>query len=163
LETFDRELDYIFGTLRRMGVCRSDMEDLLQDVFVVLHTNWPTLDTTRTLRPWLFGVAFRVVQTRRRQRARELPSDALDPIDTADTPEGQVQGLETVAFLKAALERVPVERRSVVIMHDLDGVDIVDIARQLSITKFGVYSRLYKGRKELSSAVRVLWKEGMPR
>ena len=66
-----------------------------------------------------------------------------------------------MAFLKAALERVPVERRAVVLMHDLDGTDIVYIARQLSITKFGVYARLYKGRKELASAMRTLWKEGM--
>ncbi len=48
-------------------------------------------------------------------------------------------------------------------MHDLDGTDIVDIARQLSITKFGVYARLYKGRKELASAVSALWKEGLRR
>ena len=42
------------------------------------------------------------------------------------------------------------------IKHDLEGLEIIDIARQLSITKFGVYARLYKGRKELASAVRRL-------
>jgi len=45
--------------------------------------------------------------------------------------------------------------------HDLDGLDIVDIARELSMTKFGVYARLYKGRKELASAVRRLAKGGV--
>ncbi len=163
LDVFDRELDYIFGTLLRLGARRSDIDDLLQDVFVALCASWPTLDTTRPLRPWLFGVAFRVVQTRRRQRARELPFESLDPPDTAADPEEQAQGGETVAFLRAALELVPVERSSVVMMHDVDGIDVVDIARQLSITKFGVYARLYKGRKELASAMRLLWKDGMRR
>ena len=49
-------------------------------------------------------------------------------------------------------------RRS--IKHDLEGLDVIEIARELSITKFGVYARLYKGRKELASAVRRLQKEG---
>ena len=61
LAAFDRELDYLFGTLRRLGAAPREVEDLAQEVFVVLHRNWPTVDTTRPLRPYLFGVAFRVV------------------------------------------------------------------------------------------------------
>jgi RNA polymerase sigma-70 factor, ECF subfamily len=160
LEVFERELDYIYGTLLRLGARRCDLDDLLQDVFVVLYTHWPILDTSRPIRPWLFAVAFRVVRTRRRRRAREVPFEGLDPTDGLADPEGQLQGREALAFLTAALERVPVGRRSVLVMHDLDGVDIVDIARQLSLTKFGVYARLYKGRKELASAARELWKQG---
>jgi DNA-directed RNA polymerase specialized sigma24 family protein len=58
---------------------------------------------------------------------------------------------------------VPASRRSVVIKHDLEGREIVDIAGELCITKFGIYARLYKGRKELASAVRRLRREGVPR
>jgi RNA polymerase sigma-70 factor (ECF subfamily) len=160
-ETFDRELDYLYGTLRRLGAAPADVDDLLQEVFVALHNNWPTLDTTRPLRPWLFGVAFRIVRSQRRRRARETPHEGLDPEDTALSPEVQVQGQESLAILTAALERVPIARRSVLIMHDIEGHEVLDIARQLSITKFGVYARLYKGRKELASAVRRLWKQGL--
>ena len=160
LETFDRELDYVFGTLQRLGARPADMEDLLQEIFVALHRNWPTLDTTRSLRPWLFGVAFRVVRTHRRRRAREAPHAALDPEDRSPTPEAWLQGQESLALLSAALEHVPVSRRSVLIKHDLDGLDVIEIARELSMTKFGVYARLYKGRKELAAAVRRLRKEG---
>jgi len=62
---------------------RADIDDLLQEIFVVLYRHWPTLDTTRPLRPWLFGVAFRVVRTHRRRRARETPSEELDLEDCA--------------------------------------------------------------------------------
>lgn len=158
---FDRELDYIFATLQRVGARSCDMEDLIQEIFVVLCRNWSTLDLTRSLRPWLFGVAFRVVRTHRRRRARETPQEGLDPEDPAPSPEGWLQGRESLALLSAGLERVPSSRRSVLIKHDLEGLEVVDIARQLSITKFGVYARLYKGRKELTAAVRRLWKEGV--
>jgi RNA polymerase sigma-70 factor (ECF subfamily) len=161
LETFDRELDYIFATLRRLGARSADVEDLLQEIFLVLHRNWQTLDVTRSLRPWLFGVAFRVVRTHRRRRAREIPYEGLDPEDVAPNPEGLVQGQESLALLSAALQQVPALRRSVVVKHDLEGLDVIDVARQLSLTKFGVYARLYKGRKELAAAVRRLWKEGV--
>jgi len=162
LETFDRELDYLFGTLQRLGAHLGDMDDLLQEIFVVLYRNWPDLDTTRPLRPWLFGVAFRVVRTHRRRRARETPHGELDPADGAPNPEGWLQGQESLALLSAALKCVPPVRRSILTMHYLEGLRVVDIARQLSITKFGVYARLYKGRKELASAVRRLCKEGVP-
>jgi RNA polymerase sigma-70 factor, ECF subfamily len=161
LSTFDRELDYIFGTLQRLGARPVDWEDLLQEIFVVLYRNWQTLDATRSLRPWLFGVAFRVVRSHRRRRARETPFADLDPADIAPGPEGWVQGQESLALLSAALKQVPVARRSVLIKHDLEGLEVVDIARQLSITKFGVYARLRKGRKELASAVRRLGREGL--
>jgi RNA polymerase sigma-70 factor (ECF subfamily) len=160
LETFEQELDYVFATLQRLGARPADMEDLLQEVFLILHRNWLSLDATRSLRPWLFGVAFRVVRTQRRRRAREIPYDGLDPEDVAPSPEGWVQAQEWQALLSAALLQIPPSRRSVVIQHDLEGLDVIDIARQLSITKFGVYARLYKGRKELAAAVRRLWKEG---
>ena len=159
IETFDRELDYVFTTLQRLGARPDDVDDLLQDVFMALYTNWPTLDTTRSLRPWLFGVAFRVVRTYRRRRVRERPDGGLDPADVAPSPERRLQGQESLALLAAALEQVPEARRSVVVMHDLEGVEVVDIARQLSITKFGVYARLYKGRRELVAAVHRLRRE----
>ena len=156
LHAFDQELDYLFWTLQRLGARPSDTEDLLQDVFAVLHNNWPTLDTSRPLRPWLFGVAFRLVQSYRRRNARETPRDGLDPPDVAAGPEGNLQEQQSLALLSAALERVPEARRSVLMLHDLDGVEVVEIARRLSITRFGVYARLRKGRKELASAVRSL-------
>lgn len=156
LEAFDRELDYVFETLRRLGAAPGEIEDLAQEVFLVLYRHWASFDTTRPLRPYLFGVAFRIVCAHRRRRGRERPHAGLDPEDGAATPEGTMQRKESVTLLLAALERVPLPRRAVVIMHDLDGIPVLDIARRLSISRFGTYARLRKGRKELAAAVRRL-------
>jgi len=154
LEAFDQELSYLFHTLQRLGASPREVEDLAQEVFVVLHRNWPTLDTTRPLRPYLFGVAFRIVSTHRRRRARETPYAVLDVEDGALGPEASLQTKESAALLRAALDRVPLPRRAVLIMHDLDDVPVEDIARRLSITRFGTYARLRKARRELAAAVR---------
>jgi len=156
LEAFDRELDYLFEILRRLGAGPSEVEDLAQDVFLVLHRQWSKIDTSRPLRPYLFGVAFRVVRTHRRRHRRETPYAGIDAVDEGPGPEGSVQNSEAVRLVLAALERVPLSRRAVIVTHDLDGVPIAEVARQLSLTRFGVYARLRKGRRELASAIRHL-------
>jgi RNA polymerase sigma-70 factor (ECF subfamily) len=158
LEAFDRELDYLFQTLRRLGARPREIEDLAQEVFLVLHRNWPTMDTSRPLRPYLFGVAFRVVCAHRRRRAREIPFATVDREDGATSPEGALQSKESVTILLAALDQIPLARRAVLVMHDLDGVPVADVAERLSITRFGTYARLRKARKELATAVRRLSK-----
>src|SRR5580765_6278510 len=137
LEAYDRELDYLFETLQRLGAGAREAEDMAQEVFVVLHRHWPTLDTTRPLRPYLFGVAFRVVCAHRRRRAREIPHDGLDTPDAGNSPEGLLQSKQSVELLLAALERVPLPRRAVLVMHDLEGVPIAEVAQRMSITRFG--------------------------
>ena len=113
---------------------------------MVLHRNWPTLDTTRSLRPWLFGVAFRVVRTHRRRRAREAPHAELDPEDGSPTPEAWLQGQESLALLSAALRTcarvAAVRRRSSTTWK----VSTSSRSRASSrITKFGVYAQALQG------------------
>ena len=78
VQAFDRELDYVFAILRRLGVPPAEVEDLAHDVFVVLHRNWPTLDTDRPLRPYYSGwpsASFLLVVERDRERAlKKLPT-----------------------------------------------------------------------------------------
>jgi RNA polymerase sigma-70 factor (ECF subfamily) len=163
LEFYERELDYLFETLQRLGASSREIEDLAQEIFVVLHRKWPTLALGRPLRPYLFAVAFRVVCAHRRRRKREILFAQLETEGPTLGPEGTVQSRESVRLLMAALETIPLPRRAVVIMHDLDGISIFDVAEKLSISRFGAYARLRKARKELASALRRLLREGVGR
>jgi DNA-directed RNA polymerase specialized sigma24 family protein len=73
LEAYQRELDYLMRTLRRLGVPPEDAEDLAHEVFLVLRRTWQRYDATRALKPFLFGIAFRVAASHRRKHWRELP------------------------------------------------------------------------------------------
>ena len=70
---------------------------------------------------------------------------------------------ESITLLRGALDSVALPRRAVLIMHDLDGVPMTEIAKKLSISRFGAYARLRKARRELATAVRRLLNEGGPR
>lgn len=159
LEAYERELDYLFETLRRLGAGPRDVEDLAQEVFVVLRRNWANLDATRSLRPYLFGIAFRIVSAHRRKWRREVLHDSLELADGGQSPEVRLQSKESVELLLAALEHVPLPCRAVLVMHELEGIPIPEIARQLSLTRFGAYARLRKAHRALGTAVRRLVKE----
>jgi len=60
----------------------------------------------------------------------------------------------------AALEQIPLKRRAILVMHDLDDVAVRDIATALSLPLFTVYSRLRKARKELEAALRRQKRDG---
>src|SRR5262245_2939560 len=71
LNAFQAELDYAYRTLLRFGTSASDVEDLLQEVFIVLRRSWPEYDASRPLRPYLFAIAYRISMAHRRKRRRE--------------------------------------------------------------------------------------------
>jgi RNA polymerase sigma-70 factor (ECF subfamily) len=153
---FREEFEYVCQSLRRLGVRSSDIEDLAHEVFLVLHRRWEHYDPARPLRPWLFGIALRVVSTRRKALQREIPQAVFELEDLAASPDDALSEQQTRALVLAALEQLPLARRSVLVMHDIDEVDMRTIAATLSIPRFTAYSRLRKARKEFESAVRML-------
>jgi RNA polymerase sigma-70 factor (ECF subfamily) len=163
LGAFQREFDYLCRTLRRLGVPASDIEDVAHEVFLVLHRRWEDYDPACALRPWLFGIAFRVAASHRRRSAREVPHGWLDIEDSGREPEQAVAAAQARTIVLAALEEVPLARRAVLVMHDLDDASMHDIATALSIPLFTAYSRLRKARKEFETAVRQLQKRANKR
>lgn len=154
LAAFESELDYIFGSLRRLGVPRSEIEDLGQEMFVAMWRSWSNYDPSRPLRPYLFGIAFRLAHANERKRRREVPSGTVDRDDPGGAPSDRYDQLQDQARLMAALEQVPLVRRALLIMHELDEVPVGEIAKTLRLPLFTVYSRLRKGRRELEKALR---------
>ena len=153
LAAFQQEFDYLCRTLRRLGAPSADVEDLVHDVFLVLHRRWADYDPSHPLRPWLFGIAFRVSSAHRRRWAREVPRALGDLEDRQPHPEQAFAAAQARAILLEALARVPFERRAVLVMRELDNVAMRDVASALSIPLFTAYSRLRKARKELEAAV----------
>lgn len=152
LQAYQQQLDYLIGSLRRLGVLSPDIEDVLHEVFLVMLTRWNDYDRNRPLRPWLFGIAFRVASAHRRKSTREVLGGDHDPEDLRDGPDDNVSTQQSRALLLKALGLVPLERRAVLIMHEVDETPMRDIAAELTIPLFTAYSRLRKARQEFQTA-----------
>lgn len=153
LEAYQRELNYLIGSLRRLGVPARDLDDALHEVFLVMLKRWNDYDRDRPLRPWLFGIAFRVASGQRRRGGRELSGEGRDSEYEGESPEKLLELSEARRLLMRALAAVPVERRAVLVMHEVDEVPMREIADQLGIPLFTAYSRLRKARRELDAAL----------
>jgi len=160
LNAFQSELDYIYRTLTRLGARRFDVDDLAQDLFIVLRRNWSEYDQSRPLRPYLFGIAFRITAAHKRKRRREVPCGVIQIYDSAPGPDDELRAKRSHALLLAALDRIPLTRRAMLIMHELDGIPVAEVAQAFSIPLFTAYSRLSKARRELQVAVRRLGRRG---
>jgi RNA polymerase sigma-70 factor (ECF subfamily) len=156
LAAFQGELDYIYRTLSRLGAGSFDIDDLAQDLFMILRRSWSGYDPSRPLRPYLFGIAFRITAAHKRKRRREVPCGVVQIDDSAPGPDDALRSKRAHGLLLAALERIPLPRRAILIMHELDGIPVSEVAEVFSIPLFTAYSRLRKARRELQVAVRRL-------
>ena len=154
LEAYQQEITYVFHALRWLGARPQEIEDLAQEVFIALRRSWPHYDSSRPLRPYLFGVAFRVVSMQRRKRKHDVTFASLEIRDGGPGPDEMLQAKQARAMVLRALERIPLRRRAVLVMHDLEDVPMVQVATALSIPLFTAYSRLRKARTELEAAIR---------
>lgn len=155
---FEGEFSYVHGTLRRLGVRAADLEDLSHDVFVAVHDALPRFDARRPIRPWLFGIAFRVASDHRRRarHAREIPDDQPDAIDGALPADEQLAAAEARALVLRALDALDLDRRAALVLHDIDGRSAPEIAEALAVPLNTVYSRIRLARADFQAAVRRL-------
>ncbi len=156
-EVFRAHARFVANTLRRFGVSPNDIADQVQEVFFVVFRIQGSYDRARPLKPWLFGISYRVAGRYRQAQGRgPAASDDIDDVVVADrTPlaDAEIEAKEAQALVLAALERVDLSRRAVLILADLEGEPIPVIAEALQIPLNTAYSRLRLAREEFERAV----------
>ncbi|MBL9038107.1 MAG: sigma-70 family RNA polymerase sigma factor [Archangium sp.] len=149
------ELDYVWNSVRRLGVAPAHLEDVTQEVFVTAWKRMDTYDSARPLRPWLFGIAFRVASDfkARAWQRHEVSDDEADGTDTSASPVEHLERRQAQALVLQALEQIPLERRGIFVMHDIDGTPIPEVAERLEIPLNTAYSRLRLARRDFAGAI----------
>ena len=157
---YEAHFDYVFHSLRRLGIASGDIEDLAHDVFVAFYRGLDGFEAGRPIKPWLFGIAFRVASDfRRRARHRfEVQAESGDGrrefADAQPLADEQVATRQDRALVTDALSTLDLDRRAVFVMHDLDGHAMPEIAKSLSVPLNTCYSRLRLAREQFATAVR---------
>jgi RNA polymerase sigma-70 factor, ECF subfamily len=157
-ELYEAELAYVLRALRRLGVAAADLEDVAHDVFATAYRRREDRDPARAVRPWLFGIAYRVVGNYRQKahRAREVGDADPDIPDPRPSPADVALERERSERLLAALAALDLEHRAVAILFDLDGLPAPAIAEALGIPLNTVYSRARAARLRLLELTRDL-------
>lgn len=153
--------EFVWASLQRLGVRDADLEDMLQEVFIVVHRRLDSFDGSSRLTTWLFGVAIKVAAGyrrrayNRRERATEdVPEDVHDP--NAQRPvsaEEQLSMKQARARLDVILDEMDLDRRAVFVMFEVEEMSCEEIATIVGVPVGTVYSRLSKARKEFEAGL----------
>lgn len=153
-ELFRRHAAFLARFLVRYGVLVRDVDDVLQEVFLVAHRHGgyrpgPAKPTT-----WLATIATRLAASyRQKARTRSFQESAGLAIEAATsdapTPELTVAIDGELARLHAALQTLPPEHRLAFILFELEGEPCGSIAAATGVPVGTVHSRLHVARKRL--------------
>lgn len=156
---YDRYFDLVWTAVRHLGVPEEAVEDVVQEVFVVIHSRLPSLQKVESLRSWVYGVSRRTVSSyRRAQRVRNVSGARYAEVArlTERLPPTPLQLWELAdrqRLLLRLLADLDENKREVFLLTELEGFTAPEIAEALEIPVNTVYSRLRTARETFQSAM----------
>ncbi len=154
---FDAHYDAIWRTVRRLGVSDGDADDAAQRVFVVATRRLETIRHGHEGK-YLYGIAVRIAsEMRRRSPSRHVAGgdELLAAIaDDARGPEEALLEAEARDALDATLEGMPDELRAVLVLVEIEGMTLPDLAEALDVPLGTATSRLRRAREAFTASAR---------
>ena len=159
---YDAHFSFVWRSVRRLGVDEAALDDVVQDIFIVVHRRLGEFEARSSLKTWIFGIALRVVRDHRRTLRRKrldagARADETDPDTIADAPErGPHESMakaEAVHLLHQLLDELEDEKREVFVLAELEQLSAPEIAEALELNVNTVYSRLRAARQSFDQAV----------
>jgi RNA polymerase sigma factor (sigma-70 family) len=152
---YDRHGDAVRGFVVRAMCGHADADDVVHDAFLTAARIAARFDGRATARPWLIGIAARLVQRRGRRLGRL--ARVLDRFAWS-RPQASVPGPALVArselgAVAAVVARMAPAKRVVLLMAELEGMTGPEIAEALGIPIGTVWTRLHHARRELLHAL----------
>ena len=146
--------DRLFRFVLKQVGNRADAEELTQDVFLEAHRSFKSFRGQSQPSTWLFGIAVNVVRTFLRRtperRYTYLSDEVLEAMPMGgDGPLASLEGRRKLEALNAALFRLPVDWREVVICVAMEGLSYEETASVLDVPVGTVRSRLSRARDRL--------------
>jgi RNA polymerase sigma-70 factor (ECF subfamily) len=155
-QVFQEHAPYVWRLLGRLGVPSSDIPDVAQEVFLVVHRQLGDFNGRSSVRTWIYSICVFVVRnsTRKRLRRREqLQPDLPDERATSeDAPDDALRRKHARQMLSEALAELNAEQREVFVLYELEELSITNIAEMLERPESTIYSRLAVARRALRAA-----------
>lgn len=153
-DVFRQHFDFVWRTMRSLGVPDAAIDDAVQDVFITVHRRLADFQGRSSLKTWIYAIAYHTAQNHRRS-ARRREATALDPeLESHEPGPGEhVAGVQAGRFVMAFLEQLPPDRRDVFVLCVLEELSAPDVAEILKVKLNTVYSRLRLARADFRAAL----------
>jgi RNA polymerase sigma-70 factor (ECF subfamily) len=153
-EVYREHCDFVWRVAGRLGVGNEARDDVVHNVFLVVHRRLRDFDAARAIRPWLVGITRRVVADLRRGRTRARARLRLvaDPVPLP-SPEEHAARSQAAAMVRDFLDRIDPDQALVFMLADVEGMTAPAIAEALGAKLPTVYSRLRLAREKFERAI----------
>jgi len=156
-ELFRAHFGFVRRVLRRCGVAEADLDDAVQEVFLVVHRRIGDFEGRASETTWLYAVAVRVASTLRRSASREQArrdkAGAQMHGATDADPEHALSRQEAATVLDTLLDELDGTKRTVFVLAELEGVPVPEIAQIMDANVRTTHSRLRLARKRFNAAL----------
>lgn len=170
--SFQREalphMDAVYRFALRLSGSADQAQDLVQDTFLRAYRSWDQYTPGTQCKSWLFTIC-RNLYLRQRERGQRHDAIVAEnaPIDAADggavnplwsavegsDPEGDFFSSIVDAEVVSAIDALPEEYRTAVVLSDAEGLSYDEIATLLGVPVGTVKSRLFRGRRRLQKVL----------
>ena len=157
-EIFRQYRSEVARLVHRMLGRSADLEDIVQEVFLQVHRSIRDFQGKARFSTWLYRVTVNVVLMHRRAaKSRPVFSvapEGLVPADSRALPDDQVARLRRGRAFYRLLDRLSDKKRTVFILHELEGMAPSEIAKVVGAPVLTVRTRLFYARRELLAMIR---------
>lgn len=155
-----RHEDRVFAVCLRLMGSRAAALDASQETFLTLYRKAGQYRATAAVGTWLYRITvntcYDLLRKEKRRRSERIP-EHLDPVDTA--AQDPYTSVELRPSIENALAQLSPEFRSVVVMADVQGFSLPDVAQTLELPVGTVKSRLFRARRQLAATLGNLSKD----
>ena len=155
---YERYFEFVWAMARRFGVPTEAMDDVVQEVFMVVHAKLHTLERPESARSWLYGIVRRTASGHRRKHNGDkfvtgVTVDELPGLEAVFSPANLAEQNDRVRQLWALIATIEPVKREVFVMAELEEFTCPEIAEALDVPLNTVYSRLRYAREAFETAL----------
>ncbi|OJY25892.1 MAG: hypothetical protein BGO98_35440 [Myxococcales bacterium 68-20] len=149
-ELFSTCLPFVWRNLRQLGVHEPDLEDQSQEVFLTAHRRYDEWDGQHP-RAWLYAIVRRCASAYRRRshRRHESPVETVPERSDLRDPSARAE----IELLLRVLDGLDEEKQAVLLLYEVEGMSVPEIAAAVQCPLPTAYTRLYAARRELTRAL----------
>ena len=155
-EVFEEHGPFVCRSLRYLGVREADLDDLLQEVFLVVHQRLSDYKEQGRARAWLYSICTRVAHAQRRKLGRRRETAMAAEGAAAPTQLEQVQNREALELGWKLVQQLPQQQREVFVLYEVEDMPMSEVAQALSCPLQTAYSRLHQARARILAEVQRL-------
>jgi RNA polymerase sigma-70 factor (ECF subfamily) len=154
-EVYDQYFAFVWRCAANRGVRAPALDDVVQEVFIVVHRKLPEFEGRSSLRTWLAAIVRRVVADYLQKRGNQPAGD--EPLERepagGGSPAEQLERRAAAALLDALLAKMSDEQREVFVLHELEHLSGPEIAELTASNENTVWTRLRAARRIFQEGV----------